>query len=322
MAFTCAPLAASDRPPEPIPALLDQIDENRLRDGIFHLSKHPLPFRKVNFTVPGQSRHSLDETDAWLEQRLAAMGYAVERETCEVQAFSCNPKKPKHHTYERPPPDAPKFLAHNLYAKKVGRRLPNEIILLVAHKDSQSWTDSPGAYDNAVGTIAIMEIAGVLAPHPTDRSVWFLWCNEEHIPWTSVTAAEACRRRGDNLIAIFNVDSIGGKSDEDIAAGRKTNVTLYTTPEGEALANLMADVNSKYNIGLIQSSYRRPRPGDDDGSFIKAGYARAVANIGSYPYADSEYHLAGDAPDRVDMRNVRMATQATMAAVLTLDRGP
>ena len=62
-------------------------------------------------------------------------------------------------------------------------------------------------------------------------------------------------------------------------------------------------------------------PGDDDGSFINAGYNGAVVNLGSFPYADAEYHLEGDAPERVDIVNVRMAAQASLAAVLRLDQG-
>ena len=46
-------------------------------------------------------------------------------------------------------------------------------------------------------------------------------------------------------------------------AGRKTNVTLYTRPEGKRVADLMAEVNERYRIGLIQSSHQRSRPGDD-----------------------------------------------------------
>jgi len=303
-----------------IPALLAQISEDNLRRSLFYVAKDPLPFRKVNYRVPGHKRSSLDETDDWIEKQLRGCGYTVEREKCEVQAFSCDLKKPRHHTYAPPLPDAPFYKVCNLYAKKTGRRCPKEIILLVAHKDSQSWTDSPGAYDNAVGTVAVLEMARVLARYKSDRSIWFLWCNEEHKPWTSITAANNCRKRGDNIVAIFNTDSLGGKSDEDIAAGRKTNVTLYTAPEGKRLADLMAEVNEAYKIGLAQSSYQRKKPGDDDGSFIKAGYASAVANLGSYPYADAAYHEAGDAPERVDIVNVRMATQAVLAAVLRLDR--
>ena len=307
---------------DPIPGLLGQIAEANLRRDLFHIAKDPLPFRKANYTVPGHQLSSLDELDAWIEKQLRGSGYTMEREECEVQAFGCDLKKPRHHTYAPPPPGAPFFKVRNLFAKKAGRRCPKEIILLLAHKDSQSWTNSPGAYDNAVGTVALVEMARVLAGYQNDRSIWFLWCNEEHRPWTSVTAANNCRRRGDNLIAIFNTDGIGGKSDADIAAGRKTNVTLYTAPEGKRLADLMAEVNETYKIGLAQSAHQRKQPGDDDGSFIKAGYASAILNIGSFPYADPNYHEAGDTPERVDIVNVRMATQATLAAVLRLDRTP
>jgi len=319
-AWVSAPSLAADK--DIIPGFLAQIAEANLRRSLFYISKDPIPFRKANYTVPGHKRSTLDETDAWIEKRLRGWGYKVEREECEVQAFGCDLKRPRHHTYAPPPPGAPFYQVYNLYAKKTGRRCPKEIILLLAHKDSQSWTDSPGAYDNAVGTVAVLELARVLARYQSERSIWFLWCNEEHKPWTSATAAENCRQRGDHLVAIFNTDSLGGRSDEDVTAGRKTNVTLYTAPEGKRLAELMAEVNETYKIGLVQSSYQRQRPGDDDGSFIKAGYTCAVANLGSCPYADAGYHEAGDVPDRVDIVNVRMATQATLAAVLRLDCAP
>lgn len=308
--------------PDPIPGFLAQVAEENLRRSVFHLAKNPLPFRKANYTIPGHTRNTLDETDAWIESQLRTWGYAVEREACEVQAFGCDLKKPRHHTYAAPPPGAPFHKVHNLYAKKTGRHRPQDIILLLAHKDSQSWTNSPGAYDNAVGTAAVLELARVLARYPSDRSIWFLWCNEEHKPWTSVTAATNCRQRGDRLVAIFNTDSLGGKSDEDVATGRKTNVSLYTAPEGKVLADLMVEVNVAYRIGLVQSSQQRQRPGDDDGSFVKAGYPCAIANLGSFPYVDAAYHEAEDKPERVDIVNVRMATQATLAAVLRLDRAP
>lgn len=311
-------LSAADQ--DLIPGFLSLISEQHLRRDLFHIAKDPIPLRKANYTVPGHRKSSLDETDEWLEAQLRAAGYTVEREACEVQAFSCDLTKPRHRTWASPLPGSPFYKVHNLYAKKTGHRRPQEIILLLAHKDSQSWIDSPGAYDNAVGTVAILEIARVLARYHSHRSIWWLWCNEEHKPWTSITAASNCWQRGDNLIAIFNTDSIGGKAEEDIAAGRKTNVTLYTTPEGKRLADLMAELNDTYRIGLAQSSRQRKQPGDDDGSFIKAGYPCAIANLGSYPYADPNYHEPGDRPERVDIVNVRMATQAILAAVLRLDR--
>lgn len=301
--------------------LLHRIDEEHMRQGLFYLAKDPLPFRKVNYTLPGHRENTLYEADAWIEAELRSWGYVVEREACKVQAFGFDATKPKAHSYATPQTGAPSYIAYNLYAKKVGKKRPEEIILLVAHKDSQSWIDSPGAYDNCVGTMGVLEIARVLTSYLSQRTIWFLFCNEEHTPWTSITAAQNMRSRGENLISIFNLDALGGKSNDEITSGRKTNVTLYTTPEGKKFSDLMAKVNEVYHIGLVQTSYQRSYPNDDDGSFVRAGYGHAVANIGSFPYADPQYHLEGDVPDRVDIANVRMTTQSTLAAVLWLDQG-
>jgi hypothetical protein len=301
-------------------AHLKQIDPDRIRDRIFYMAKDPLPYRKLNATLPGHAECTLYEADAWIEGQLRDWGYAVEREACTVRAFACDESRPIRHRYSPPAADAPFYTAYNLYAGKVGRRVPEEILFLCAHKDSQSWVDSPGAYDNGAGTAALLEMARVLTAYESERSIRMLFCNEEHTPWTSVTAAQNCRKRGDNLIAVFNVDSVGGKPDEEIAAGWKTNWTLYTEPEGKLLADLMDSVNETYGIGLRQRCAQRPHPGDDDGSFVKVGYHRAVINLGSWPYADEGYHLESDVPERVDIENVQMAAQATLAAVLTLDR--
>lgn len=305
-----------------IPKMLSKLSEAALRKGLLHLSKAPLPYRKLNYTVAGHARNTLYEADDWISAQLLSSGYLVRREACLARPFGLDITKPKRHTYAPPPPEAPFFHVYNLYAEKTGCRQPDEIIVLLAHKDSQSWTACPGAYDNAVGTIALIEIARVLAPYESRRSIRLLFTNEEHTPWSSVAAAQNSRRRNQNLTAIFTVDSIGGKSDDDVRAGRKTNVTRYTMPEGKRLADLMAQVNETYRIGLVQRSYKSERPGDDDGSFVKAGYHCAVANVGSIPYADAEYHLDGDVPERVDILNVGMAAQATLAAVLTLDLAP
>ncbi|NLC57937.1 MAG: Zn-dependent exopeptidase M28 [Armatimonadetes bacterium] len=252
---------------------------------------------------------------------MRALGYSVEREGVPVQAYRCDATKPKAHQYSPPEPGDPWYLAYNLYARRRGTALPDEQVVVLAHKDSQSWVDSPGAYDNAVGTISVLEIARVLRDYAPRRSLCFLLCNEEHTPWTSVTAARGAKERGENLVAVFNLDGLGGKSAEETAAGSMTNVTLYTAPEGERLAELMAQVNKEYGIGLMQRPYARPHPGDDDGSFVNAGFPAAVANIGSYPYADPNYHCETDVPEAVDLANVRLAVQASLAAIVRVLEG-
>ena len=297
-----------------------RVDQRRLSDDLFHLADNPIPMRKLNLTVPGHPKNTLYEADDYLAAQLEACGYEVEREGVRVQAFRCDATKPKAHQYSRPSPDDPWYVAYNLYAERRGKARPEEIILLLAHKDSQSWVHSPGAYDNAVGTVAVLELARLAASLEPQRTIRFLFCNEEHTPWTSVTAARNASQRGDRLVAVFNLDALAGKSQQDIDAGVKTNVTLYTVDEGKALADLMTQVNEAYHVGLRQQIARRKGPGDDDGSFVKAGYGRTVLSIGSFPYADPEYHREGDVAERVDVENVCLAARATLAAALEVDR--
>lgn len=300
-----------------IRAALAAVSQERIRASVFALAKDPFPFRKLNFTVPGHEKCTLHEVDDWLEERLRGWGYRVSREAVSVQAFSCDRTRPLHHWYAPPAPDAPFFTAYNLYVERAGTTMPDEIVLLCAHKDSQSWIDSPGANDNAVGTASLLELARVLAGIETQRTVRILFCNEEHAPWTSVTAAEKAKARGENLVAIFNLDGIGVQSDEDRAAGKRGCVVGYTRPEGRALAERIAQANDRFGIGLEVRAAPRERPGDDDGSFVNAGYPAAVIVIGSFPYGDPQYHLEGDIPERVDCENAARGARAVLATLLT-----
>ncbi len=299
---------------------IERISPDRIRDDVFLLSAAPLPFRTANRTLPGHSKSTLDETDDFLANRLTLHGYAPWKEVAKAQAFGFDASKPRRRAYATPASDAPWYDLYNIYAEQKGSQRPDEIIVLVAHKDSQSWFESPGAYDNAVGTATILEMARVLARRRPLRTIRFLWCNEEHRPWTSVLAAENAKKRSDNLIAVFNVDSLGGKSQAEIDQGKKPNVTLYTTEEGKRLAERVTQANTLYGIGLEQRIAQRTRPGDDDGSFVKAGFPAAIANLGSFPYEDPNYHDLGDTADKVDIANVSMAARAILAAVLITDR--
>jgi hypothetical protein len=304
---------------DPIPSLLERVDPQQMEARLRYLCEDPLPFRKANYTLPGHTQSTLDEADDYLEAQLRSFGYPVDREAVPIQAYRRDYTKNPHHQYSVPLPTDPWYTGHNLYARKPGSSVPEEIIVVCSHKDSQSWIDSPGANDNAVGTVGNLEMARVLAQYPSRRTLWFLFCNEEHHPWTSITAAEGARKRGDKIIAVFNLDGLGRKSPEQ--AGVMVNVSAFTEPEGEVLADLMATVNEKYAIGLQQRKVQRPHPNDDDGSFVKAGFPAAIINIGSWPYGDPNYHLETDSAATVDIANAALTVKATLAALVTVDLG-
>lgn len=302
-----------------IQKLLQQVSADRIRRGLLYLCRDPLIFRKVNYTRPGQIMNSLAEADDFIRGQLESAGYEVTSTAHRVQAFRCDSTKPLHHWYSAPTPDDPWYDATNIEAVRTGREHPEEIIQLISHKDSMSWIDSPGAHDNAVGTVANLELARILATCDLRRSLRILFCNEEHTPWTSRFAAAAAAARGDHIIAALNVDSLDGKSDEDMAAGKMAHVVGYSTDEGRPLAEFMAACAARYSVGLDVRVHFKEHVNDDDGMFINAGFRTTVMNCGSWPYADSEYHLPGDVPERVNIENVVRSAQLLLAVILEID---
>ena len=298
---------------------LKRVSGDRIRRDLRYLCSDPLPFRKVNYTRPGQKRNSLAEADAYIRWNLETAGYEVTTTTFRVKPFRCDSTKPLHHWYSPPEPDDPSFDAANLEVTRAGRSRPGEIIQLVSHKDSMSWIDSPGAHDNAVGAVVNLELARILATCDVHHSVRVLFCNEEHTPWTSRFAAEAAAARGDHIIAVLNVDSLDGKSDGEMASGAMTHAVGYSTDEGHALADFVASCAGRYDIGLDVKVFSKDKVNDDDGMFINAGFRTTVMNIGSWPYADSQYHLPGDVFERVNIENVVRSTHLLLATILDLD---
>lgn len=300
--------------------VLAQVSPARLRADLDALAGGVVPFRKANYTIPGHCRSTLDEADDYLLATLAPLGCTVTREPCRVQAFRCCMSRPPSQWYAAPHADDPWYTVDNLSAEWRGGSHPDELILACAHKDSQSWIDSPGGYDNAVGTVALLELARLLDTVDLHRTVRLLWCNEEHRPWTSETAAAGCRERGDRLLAVLNVDGIGGRPPDEVAASRRTFVAGWTEPPGDALAQLTAEVNANYDLGLDCSQVRREFANDDDGSFVKAGFPQSIICIGSFPYRHAAYHRPEDAAAAVDHEVVAGATQVVLGTLLRLDR--
>jgi hypothetical protein len=298
---------------------IDRVSTENLSAWLKYLVKDPLPCRTMNYKRPGASVPTLYEADAYIADTVSSFGYTVEREACQVQAYRCDEKKPIHHQYSAPLETDPWYTAYNLYAMRTGTKFPKDLIVVISHKDSQSWVKlGPGAHDNGVGTVANMELARVLADYTPQRSIWHVWCNEEHTPWTSAVTAKRAKDAGMNLVGALNVDSFGGKSEEE--RGHMTNVTAYATPEGERIADRIAELNEKYAIGVEQRKHAREFPNDDDGSFVKAGMPAAVANVGSFPYVDPAYHLTDDKFENVDPMNQLLVTRLILATILDLDQ--
>ena len=297
--------------------LLEKISADRLRHDLFYLCRDPFSFRTVSYTAPWHTENSLDEADEFISGEMKKYGQ-VRMIPYKLRPFRCNSAKPLHHWYDSPRPEDPWYDGNCIEVLLPGKDHPEEIVQLVSHKDSMSWINSPGAHDNAVGTVANMELVRVLSALPLTRTVRVLFCNEEHAPWYSKTYAEEAAKRGDKLVAVLNQDSLCGKSDAAAAAGIRSMAVMHSTEEGKVLADFLVRENEKYALPLTVSPALKSYVNDDDGSFIKAGFLRTVMTCGSAPYADPQYHLPGDVPERVDIINLALSAQLLLAAILDI----
>jgi len=178
-------------------ACIECVDDNLIRARLYHIAKDPIPCRTLVYTLPGHEKCTLHETDDFIAQSLEGWGYAVLREPVQVQAYRRNWDVEGGATYAAPQPADPWYTACNVYGMVRGSTHPQELIVVISHKDSQSWmVNTAGAYDNGIGTVANLEIARVLQGYRPKRTLWFVFCNEEHAPWTSAVTAQRVKDEG------------------------------------------------------------------------------------------------------------------------------
>jgi Zn-dependent M28 family amino/carboxypeptidase len=123
------------------------------------------------------------------------------------------------HTVRRLAYEVGKTNVENIEVELRGSSRPEEIVIIGAHYDTVVST--PGADDNASGVAVLLSLADALVtgrPHArTVRLVAF--ANEEPAYFQtelmgSRVYARACRGRGDNIVAMVSMDSVGYYSDK------------------------------------------------------------------------------------------------------------
>lgn len=108
----------------------------------------------------------------WIQQQLESWGYTVERH----QYYVACPGRCSNVAVG----DEGAELREQVYATKVGSRVPGEMYILGAHMDGRGGGEA--ANDDGSGTALVMELARVLAGDDvaSERSIRFaLWNNEE-----------------------------------------------------------------------------------------------------------------------------------------------
>lgn len=246
-------------------------------------------------------RHPLGEPGGyaraadWVERQLAFIGYAVESQQYRLAGFP----------------------AWNFEAEVPGRS-SDEIVLVGAHYDSAMNT--PGANDNASGVAALLALARRFYGRPMDRTVRFVAFAAEEWPFFqtekmgSWVYARMCRKRGDRLVAVINLETIGYYTD----APGSQRYPLIVGPLYPKTGNFVAIVGDPTSAELVRrvvAAFRQSEPFPCEGAalprlvraiglsdhwaFWQEGYPAVMVTdtaMFRYPY----YHRPEDTAEKID----------------------
>lgn len=206
----------------------------------------------------------------------------------------------------------------NLEMELIGSTLAEEIVLVGAHYDSV--LGSPGANDNATGVAAVLEIARLLAGKAFKRTVRFVAFANEEPPFFltelmgSRVYARRSRERGEKIVAMFSVETIGYYSVAEGSQHYPFPFNFFYPRTGNFIGfvgNLSSRKLVSRSIALFRQHTAFPSEGvaapgwitgigwSDHWSFWKEGYpAVMVTDTALFRY--ESYHTQEDTPEKVD----------------------
>jgi Zn-dependent M28 family amino/carboxypeptidase len=174
---------------------------------------------------------------------------------------------------------------------------PGEIVLITAHLDDMPEKSvAPGADDNASGSVAVMMAAARMAGHQFQRTVRFVFLTgEEQGLLGSYAYATAAKARGDNIVAVYNMDMIGWDANQD---GIMALETRYKSdpgyPSDLAIASVFTQVVNTYGVtGLHPFVDACNDQWVDSASFWDAGFPSVTA-IEDWEEGNPYYHTSND----------------------------
>ncbi len=214
-----------------------------------------------------------------------------------------------------------------------------EIVIIGAHYDSV--IDCPAANDNGSGVAALLEIARwvhALKPARTLRLVAFV--NEEPPFFQtdqmgSRVYARRCRERGENVVAMLSLETIGYYSDKEGSQNYPFPFSLFYPSTGN-FVGFVGNVSSRALVRKVKADFKKHSefpceaaavPGaitgigwSDHWSFWEEGYP-ALMVTDTAPFRYDEYHSPGDTPDKMDFEGFTQVVKGLMGVTAELVGG-
>jgi Zn-dependent M28 family amino/carboxypeptidase len=209
----------------------------------------------------------------------------------------------------------------------------NEIVVVGAHYDSVRG--APGANDNGTGVAATLELARLLKDGKPARTIRFaLFVNEEppffHTELMgSVVYAKRSRKRGEKVVGMLSLETIGFYSDEKGSQQYPPPFNRYFPDTGNFIAFVGDDSAAEF-VARCVGSFRRhtkfPSEGgalpdtiegigwSDHWAFTREGYP-ALMVTDTAPFRYRHYHTAEDTPEKVDYDRTARVTAGVARVV-------
>lgn len=253
----------------------------------------------------------------WLEDELSSAGYEVEQQRFLVDGVACD----------------------NLSGAISGSSKPDEIVVVGAHYDTEPQT--PGADDNASGVAALLALARQFAQAPRPaRTLRFVAFVNEEMPhfytgnMGSFQAARESKQRGENVVAMLSLESIGYFSTTPGSQQYPPGLSWFYPTTGDFIAfvgNLasrallretMSAFRSRARVASEGAALPEMLPGvswSDHWAYWKHGYP-ALMVTDTAPFRNPHYHRPSDTPDTLDtlrMTHVVLGLQAVIERLTT-----
>ncbi|MCX7927630.1 MAG: M20/M25/M40 family metallo-hydrolase [Candidatus Omnitrophica bacterium] len=145
----------------------------------------------------------------------------------------------------------------NIIATKIGKVHPEKILIVCAHYDSV--IGSVGADDNASGVAGLLEIARILSPEEIKQTIKFIAFTNEEPPFFmtkdmgSFQYAQEAKKRGDNIVGVICLESIGYYSNKRNSQNYPTRLFRYYYPDK---GNFIASISNLRSSGFLKKIVR------------------------------------------------------------------
>jgi Zn-dependent M28 family amino/carboxypeptidase len=258
---------------------------------------------------------ALNRAAEYIEAQLTAAGYTPERQTFEVS----------------------KLPVSNVEAALIGTDRPDEIVVLGAHYDSVPGC--PGANDNGSGIAALLDLADRFSRHhPRRRTVRFVAFVNEEPPFFrtgqmgSVVYANAARTRGDRIVGMLALETMGCFSDMKGSQTYPAPIASFYPDVGNFIG-FVANVRSAPLLWKARRAFKRHTsfplqtaalpasvPGvgwSDHWAFWQAGY-RAMMITDTAPFRYRWYHTGNDTADKIDYDRLAVVVDGVYAVTEAL----